>query len=186
MNYTHRKIYRIFFWSGLFKIAFCLKTWSEMLDTLRFMKNWNIIDYRRLIVGFIEPTRDFVIGVLFVQNQRSSTVEVCTQQMRERREEKRWKENQLLGFCTKFTFLITPHKAQWNCDSTADLFIFIFIMSIDLSICMWINFSLFPSELLIRPHCCDPIWAIPAKRTCLQLIMKFSLNPLLIASHHDF
>lgn len=66
MNYTHRKIYRIFFWSGLFKIAFCLKTWSEMLDTLRFMKNWNIIDYRRLIVGFIEPTRDFVIGVLFV------------------------------------------------------------------------------------------------------------------------
>lgn len=66
------------------------------------------------------------------------------------------------------------------------VFFFIFIMSIDLSICMWINFSLFPSELLIRPHCCDPIWAIPAKRTCLQLIMKFSLNPLLIASHHDF
>lgn len=46
---------------------------SEMLDTLRFMKNWKIIDYGRLIVGFIEPRKDFVIGVFVVQTIKRSS-----------------------------------------------------------------------------------------------------------------
>lgn len=77
--------------------------------------------------------RDFVIGILVIRkNQRKFTINKTS-----------WLNDSPSYICTKFTFLITPHKAQWHHNSTnTERFVyfslyFCFIMSIDLGACMW-------------------------------------------------